>query len=571
MGKKTKEIFYQEARQAILKAVDRIYDAVRLSMGPAGGNALLFGVFGRSHRICNDGVTIAAVIEPKNEFEELATAAIKDAAKRTNEQAGDATTCTIVIAGKLIRSIFRDLDDTPSLLGMSASKSVMDIRRDLLKAGAETEEKIKSVSKKVESEEELRKIAIVSIESEELGKMVSEMSWKIGLDGFIVVNEGFGGKVTHEVIEGARFPAKVPGKGFINNPQRMEMVAEDVSVILTNYELKNTIELAKALEEILKTHVKLAILAPEFSQDVLNILWKANYKSLGRGAVEKTGVEIYPIKTPSLRTEQWEDLEVYFGAKFIDKKKGQKLLAIDESCLGFAEKIVVKDSETRDDATALGGKGSRKGGAIIGNQLSSAVQERIGNLRKSIEVTREEQDKNLIRQRIASLGSSVGMIRVSADSDAETYYLKKKIEDGVYACRAALEEGYVRGGGLCLKEISESIDNKYLKEALRAPYEQIQENAGKLEIGEDILDATKAIRLAVKHAVSVAASLSTVKVIIAEERDEQPWEAHGKVAQSILTFARYWARREGILDENKEEIEKDRMAREDIILRHTPD
>ncbi|MEK7112225.1 MAG: TCP-1/cpn60 chaperonin family protein, partial [Patescibacteria group bacterium] len=412
-------------------------------------------VFGRSHRICNDGVTIAAVIEPKNEFEQLATEVIKDAANRTNEQAGDATSCTIVLAGSLIKSIFSELSESSSHVGAGVKKtgSVMKIRKELLAAGKEVEEKVRQAAKEVKTLEDLKKIAIVSTENEEIGTIIAEMWWKAGKNGNILVNEGFGGKIETEIGAGARFPAKVPSKGFVNNPARMEMVAKDVSVLLTNYELKNPAQLGAAINPILKTHNRLAILAPEFSQEVLADLWKANFRLLGGGAIEKTNLEIYPIKTPSLRTVQWEDLEVYFGAKFIDKKKDQKLLGIDESVLGFAESIIVHDSETRDDATALGGKGARKGGAILDMQLSSAVQDRIETLRKAIEVTREEQDKNLLRQRIASLGSAVGVIKVSADSSSETYYLKKKIEDGVYACRAALEEGYVKGGGLCLKEI----------------------------------------------------------------------------------------------------------------------
>lgn len=570
MGKKTKQVFHNQAREVILRAVTRIYDAVRLTMGPSGGNALMYGVFGRSHRITNDGVTVAGVIEPKNEWEGLVVSAVQDAAKRTNEQAGDATTCTVVLLGRLVRSIFADLSALSSFAGTGGT-SVMKIRNELLEAGKQVEEKIAEAARKVESLEDLKKVATISTESAELGDLVADMSWKVGVDGFILVNEGFGGKITSEIIEGARFPAKVPGKGFINNPARMEMVAKDVAVLLTNYELRNPRELAQAINPLLKNNPKLAVLAPEFSQEVLADLWKANYKLLGGGAIEKTGIEIYPIKTPSLRTEQWEDLEVYFGAKFIDKKKDQKLLGIDESALGFAESITVKDSAVREDAVALGGKGARVS-EIQGMPVASLVQERIKNLKAQIEIEKEEQDKNLLRQRIASLGSAVGVIRVSADSDSETYYLKKKIEDGVYSCRSALEEGWVKGGGLCLKEIADEIDNKYLKDALRAPYEQIQENAEEeLKIGDDVIDAAKAIRLAVKHAVSAAASLATVKVIIAEERDKQPWEAHEYVGDAILQFARYWAKREGILDENKQEIERDRMWKEDRILRETPD
>ncbi|MEK7578868.1 MAG: hypothetical protein AAB456_04145, partial [Patescibacteria group bacterium] len=244
--------------------------------------------------------------------------------------------------------------------------------------------------------------------------------------------------------------------------------------------------------------------------------------------------------------------------------------------LGFLSKLVVKAADTREDAIALGGRGFQtqpfkmKGKEIA--QLESPVQARIKELQAKIENTREEGQKNLLRRRIAGLSSAVGIIRVSKDSEGETYYWKKKIEDAVYACRAALEEGYVKGGGLSLKEIAEDFDKDYwLRPALTACYDQIQENAGGLIIKENIIDPTKAIRLAFEHALSVVANLATVKVIIPHEKEITPYEGYQAIADAIKTYAIYWAREKGIIRENDAEVAKDEMAKHDDILRQTID
>ena len=193
-------------------------------------------------------------------------------------------------------------------------------------------------------------------------------------------------------------------------------------------------------------------------------------------------------------------------------------------------------------------------------------------LNEQLKETREEGQKNLLRRRIAGLSSAVGIIRVSGDSEAETYYWKKKIEDSVYACRAALEEGYLPGGGLALKEIAEALPkDNLLRPALLAPYEQIQENSEGIDIGEDIIDPTKAIRCAVEHAASVIANLITVKVIIPEEREKTPAEGYGAIAAALYKRAYWEAKEKGMIDENELEIERDTAAHHDAILRNTID
>lgn len=582
MNRLTEQKLDSEARQAILNGVNKVFEPVRRTLGPAGNNALIYGVYGRSHRLLNDGYTIAEVIEPKDEFENLAAKAFKDAAKKTNEKAGDGTTTTVVIAGKLINNIFNQLLAASSMIGEGTKQNVMELKRTLFASAKYVIEEIKKVAKKVETLEELEKISVVSTEDVELGKTIANMAWEVGEYGFIDIVEGHKGQIETEIIKGARFPAKIVAKGFVNDAAKFRMVAEDVEVILTNWKLDNVGQVADFLNPILKKHPKVAILAPDFSKEVVEDLFKACYQLVpdGKGGAmkQKSNIDIFPVKVPSLRTEQFEDIAIYTGARFINKDQGDKLYSFKESDLGFLGKLVVKDSEIREDAIATGGKGTQ---TLVGLNpitkdsytLETPVLERIKTLKQQVEESKEEADKNLLRRRIASLSSAVGIIRVGATSESELYYLKKKIEDGVYACKGALEEGYVKGGGLCLKEIAETLsEDDPLRHALIAPYEQIQENAeGEFEIGDEIIDPVKVVRLSVEHAVSAAGNLITCKMIIPEVREKSPAEGYEDIARSILIYARLYAKEQGLTRENLEEIERDNKARDDMMIRATVD
>lgn len=574
MHKPTPVLFDNQARAKILKGVNVVYEAVRRTMGPQGGNALIYGLYSRPYRLTNDGYTVADIIELKDPHENLAANAIQDAAKRTNLLAGDGTTCTVVVTGKGVNTILpmiSSMNETADLEKALASKGkkrgVMDIKHELFATKDEVVAKLKEMSRKVESLEELTRIAVVSVENEEYGKIIAEMAWKVGTGGYIDILEGFKGEVETEMIEGARFPAKIPAKVFVNKLERYEMEIVDTPVLLTNYIIDRA-----AMATIvgnLQGLQKLVIIAPDFKDSGLVAMANVN---------KKHNDLIYaPVKVPSLKTVQFEDVEVFTGARFINKDNGDKLTGITASDLGFLAKLIVKDADIREDCIALGGKGALKvpmsfsAGEVM-SEAPSPVEMRIKTLKEQLEATREEGQKNLLRRRIAGLASAVGIIRVSCDSEAETYYWKKKIEDAVYACKAALEEGYIRGGGLALKEIAEGLpEDNLLRPALLAPYEQIQENAERIEVGEDIIDPTKAIRCAVEHSVSIMANLATVRVIIPEEREKSPAEGYEAIARAIHQYVLMWAREKNIIQENEDEIARDEMTRHDAILRSIVD
>lgn len=566
MDKSTETLIEIAARKKILSGVRKVYNAVKLTLGPEGKNALLPRTFNRGPRNTNDGVTISENINLKDEHEKLAADFFKEGAKKTNELAGDGTTTTTVIGGFLVDQILsqRVLEDIPlaSLDGSKIEqKGVRALRQEMKEAKDLIIEEIKKASKPIKTLADLEKVAIVSIgkQDEETAKTVAKLVWEIGRDGagnfidnHIDVVEGYKREIEVETIKGMRFPAKVGARAFVTNPERFEMVAEDTKVLITNYKMDNPFQLVEILNKLKAS--KIAFFAPDFSPSVLKSMI-AN--------TQKAGIFCYPIKCPALRTEQLEDLAVYTGATVIDKDTGKKLESVEIIDLGFAGKIVVKDTENREDAVLLAGNGEK-----IKRGDGNLISERCETLKKQIKESRNELTTVSLQKRIANLSSAVGVIRVGATTSAEGLFLKLKIEDGVYACKAALEEGYVEGGGLCLKKIAEKLPKgNILYEAIRAPYNQIQKNAGgNLEIGKEIIDPAKVVRLEVEHGVSVASMIITTDILIPEVREKSPAEGYEEIAKAIRQYSIYWAQKEGIIKSSQDEMEKDRDQKFEEIL-----
>ncbi len=582
----TKTLLGQEAREAVRRGVNAIYEPVRRTFGPEGKNALLYQTFNRGPRITNDGVTVADVQEPKDIFARLAANAFKEGCKKTNERVGDGTTATAVIGGKLFNDLYRQLTEGSSTYNTGGKKKgVMSLRKEILATAKTVKEQIKAGATEVKTQEELEKIATVSVEDAEIGKIIAEIVWKAGRDSFVDVVEGYKGVIESEIIEGARFPAKIASKGFINRPAKYEMVAEQADVILTNHKLTNVLQTSGFISQVIKEHRKLVIFAPEFSGDVLNDMWNACFKSTPQG-ITKTGIEFYPVKVPSLKTEQFEDLAVYFGATFFDSAK-VKLTTLKSEDLGYVEKLVIKDSEVMEDAVALSGGGTReevitdvtekeeeiekKRGKdlvkvkekikVFTPRNTTKIKERIEVLRGQLAETRQDNFKKLLERRIASLSSAVGIIRVGDATAASSLYKKLKIEDGVYACRSALRNGYVKGGGLCLKEIADELpEANILKEALLAPFQQIQDSIdGGLEIGEEIIDPVDSVYYAVEHATQVVANLITVEIITPEVEDPVYGEGEFAIARALKELVISDKISKGQIMESQRESERDNM------------
>ncbi len=560
MPRPTRTLTGDKARQAIRDGVNAIYEPVRVTFGPEGRNSLLYRTMNRGERITNDGVTVAQCQEPQNPFVRMVAHAFRETCKRTNERVGDGTTCTTILGGTLYNSIFAELDSNESLLGSSSKKGAMALRKEILEAAETVKDEIKKSSKEIKTLKDLEHVATVSVEDPELGKIIAEMAWEVGTDGFIDVVEGYKGVIETEVNKGMRFAAKTAAKVFVNKPERFEMVAEDCPILLTNYSMDNVGEFVRSFNEINKTTSKLIVAAPSFSENVL-----VNFAN-----AMKQGFYIYPVKIPSLRTDQLEDLAVYCDAKFIDKAKGLELQNVRPADLGFIEKLVVKDTELKEDAVITGGRGTvnMENPVVEGEEgletetPQTRVQKRLETLKGQLEETKQENFKKLLERRIASMASAVGVIRVGDSTQASSLYRKLKIEDAVYACKAALRGGYVAGGGMCLKTIAEKLpEDSILRPALLAPYEQIQSSVeGGIEIGKDVIDPTESIYYAVEHATQVVANLITVDNITAEVDDPMPGEGEFAIAKALMELVISDKINKGQLKEGKEEAYRDSLG-----------
>lgn len=569
MSKPTITLSDKSVIEVLKKGVDAITVPVEKTLGPEAGTTLMYRTYNRGPRNVDDGFYTSEVIIPKNPFIRLVAEFFKEGTMRTNRKVGDGTSATTVVGGALFNFVYSILQSKAQGYSSgqnNSEKGVMQMKREILEEADKIKKEITKSSKPIKIIEELEKISAVSMGQEsEISKTIADMAWEVGPDGFLDVVEGYKNEIETELVKGMRFTAKVCGKAFVNKPERHEMVVEDCPVFITNHKMDNDMLVRFIISKFENT--KAIIMAPDFSDQVL----------VNMVLARKNGTFICPVKTPSTRTEVLEDVAIYCGAKLYDKNKGDKLQSVKKEDLGYITKLIVKDVETREDAVLLGGQGTevqsftekemvdvkngkdKEGNAKTRKESkikifeSTPVKERIKILKGQLGEAKHQQFKMLLERRIASMASAGGVIRVGSPTDAESLPLKLKIEDCVFNCRAALKSGYVKGGGLALKEIADKLkDEHILKTALLAPHKKIQENAGgHLDIGEDIIDSTDSVYYAVEYATSVVASLITIKTLITEEPEIAVGEGELKLAQSFDKAITAWKLKEGILTENE--------------------
>ena len=549
----------------IKKAVDIANETVKVTLGPDANLTLMYRTFNRGPRLVDDGFWTLEAQTPKNPFVRLAFETFKETVAKTNKKVGDGTSTTCLIAAKLFNELYIKISESLSGFGNSSSSGIK-LKKQILQEADKVKEQIRAASKEVKDLETLDKVAAISLgDTNDISKAVAKMAFEVGVDGFIDVVEGYKGELEYELAKGMRFPAKVVDKAFVNKPERYEMVIEDSPVLITNYKIDDPNVLRYLTEQVFQ-EIKYTILAPDFSKQAI----------VAMALSTKNGIFIQPVKVPSLRTEVLEDIATFCGATVVDKNKGHKLQTTKKDALGYFEKLTVKDAETKEDAILLGGKGTksqsyttieRKRNAKgededFANQYeSSPIKERIKTLRSQLVETQDDGFKRLMEKRIASMASAGGIIRVGAPTDAESLPLKLKVEDVVFACKAALKSGYVKGGGLCLKEIADQMeDGHVLKNALLQPYKQIQENAGgELEIGEDVIDPTDAVYYAVEHATSVVANLITTKNLIPEADEIENGEGELELAKAARELLFAWRKQHGLISEGEQQAISDGM------------
>ncbi len=533
----SKKILYgEDAKKALKRGIDAVADAVKVTIGPRGMNVAYEKSYG-GPVITNDGVSIAKEITLRDKFENMGAEIIKEVASKTNDVAGDGTTTSVVLAQAII---------TDGLKRTAMGANGLAVRHGIEKATEDVLAALRSLSKPVKGKEDIRQVATISAESEEIGRIIADTIDKVGKDGVVTVEESQVFGVESEVTQGIEFDKGYVSPYLITNTERMEAQYADVPIFMTDRKISAIKDILPLLEKLAATGKKeLVIIADDVDGEALSTFIVNKLRG---------GFSVLAVKAPGYgdrKKEMMEDIAVTIGATVITEDFGLKLESVELSHLGKARRVIA----TKDSTTIVGGKGKK-----------ADVEDRVSQLKAQLENTTSKYDKEKIVERIAKLAGGVAVIRVGAATETEMKYLKLKIEDAVNATKAAIEEGIVPGGGVALVKAAGKVANKVKKEALtgfdagyaalvnslRAPMRQILENVGYADsaaividqvmhgtaaIGYDalkdeivadvwkagIIDPVKVTRTALQNAASAAGILLTTEVAIAEEpKDEKP-------------------------------------------------
>ncbi len=533
----SKEIIYSEdVHKTLKKGVDAVADAVRITIGPRGKNVAFDRGFG-SPTITNDGVSIAKEISLKNKFENMGAEIVKEVATKTNDTAGDGTTTAVVLTQAIINEGMKR-----TALGANAMK----VRKGIDDAVNDTVSELKKMAKNVKSNDEIRQVATVSAESDELGKVIAETIEKVGKDGVVTVEESQSFGIESDVVEGLEFDNGYVSPYMVTNSERMEAEYKDVHVLVTDKKISTVKDVLPLLEG----------LAQAGSKDLVIIADDCDGEALATFVVNKLrgAFNVLVVKAPGYgdrKKDMLQDIAITVGADVISEDLGLTLEKATVSNLGKASRIV----STKDSTVIIGGAGTKK-----------EINARVESLKKQLETTESKFDREKLEERIAKLAGGVAVIRVGAATETEMKYLKLKIEDAVNATKAAIEEGIVPGGGTALAKISNRLSNKLsskesdpeykagyeiMLKALMMPLYQIAYNTGREDaamvvvnkvatekgnlgfdavsgeyvdmIKEGIIDPVKVTRSGVQNAASAAAILLTTEVAVADApEDEKP-------------------------------------------------
>lgn len=429
-------IFNEEARKALKLGIDKVANAVKVTIGPKGRNVVLGKSFG-APVITNDGVSIAKEIVLKDPVENMGAEIIKEVAQKTNDIAGDGTTTSVILTQAIIGEGMKHTN-----MGLG----VMGIRSGIESATKDVVLALKEISKPIKTKEEIRQVATISAESEELGKIIADTIDKVGKDGVVTVEESQVSGVFSEVVEGLEFDKGYISPYMITNTERMEAEYKDVPILVTDKKISAIKDVLPLLEALAKTGKKdLVVIADDVDGEALTtfILNKL------RG-----GFNILAIKAPGYgdrKKDLLSDIAVVLGATLVSEEVGLNLETVDMSVLGKADRII----STKDNTVIVGGKGKK-----------ADIDKKVSGLKKQIGNISSKFDKEKIEERIAKLSGGVAVIKVGAVTETEMKYLKLKIEDAVNATKAAISEGIVAGGGVALVKASQAVRVNFEKELL---------------------------------------------------------------------------------------------------------
>ena len=525
--------FDQEARQAMQRGVSKLARAVKVTLGPKGRNVIIQKSFG-SPTVTKDGVTVAKEIELEDKYEDMGAKMVKEVASKTSDVAGDGTTTATVMA----EAIYNE-----GLRAVVAGVNPMLMKRGMDRAVADIVEELKKMSTKVSNTKETEQVATVASNFDaEIGKMIAEATEKVGKDGVITVEEGKGLETYVEWVEGMQFDKGYLSPYFVTEPEEMKATLKDCYILIHEKKISAVKDLIPLLEKIAKTGKPLLIISEDIEGDALATLVVNKLRGT---------LNICAVKAPGYgdrRKAMMEDIAVLTGGKAIFEDLGIELEKVDISLLGRAKKIVVE----KENTTIVEGAGDTK-----------AIQGRIAQIRKEIESTTSDYDKEKLQERLAKLAGGVAQINVCAATEVEMKEKKLRVEDALHATRAAVEEGILPGGGVALIRASKALDKvkaanddektgiDIIRRAVEAPIKQISTNSGvdgaividkvrdakdtnfgfnadTLEYGDmlkfGVIDPTKVVRSSLMNAASVSSLLLTTDAIISEipEKKEAP-------------------------------------------------
>ena len=425
--------FDADARQALERGVNAVADAVKVTLGPRGRNVVLEKKFG-SPTITKDGVTVAKEISLKDPYENMGAQLCKEVASKTNDVAGDGTTTATVLAQAMVRE---------GLKNVAAGANPLLIRRGIEKAVAAAVEEIKRLAIPVQGKEDIAHVASISANDREIGELIADALDKVGKDGVITVEEAKGTTTTVEVVEGMEFDRGYISHYFATNTETMEAVLEDAYILIHEKKISNVHELLPLLEKVVQAGKPLLIIAEDVEGEALATLVVNRIRGT---------LNICAVKAPGFgdrRKAMLEDIAILTGGQFISEDLGHKLENVTIDMLGRARRITVN----KDKTTIVEGYGDRK-----------AVQGRIELIKKQIEETDSDYDREKLQERLAKLAGGVAVIHVGAATETELKEKKHRIEDAVHATRAAVEEGIVAGGGTTLIDIIPAIEKLELED-----------------------------------------------------------------------------------------------------------
>ena len=522
-------LYDEEARKSILKGVNTLADAVKVTLGPKGRNVIIDKSYG-SPTVTKDGVTVAKEIELEDKFENMGAQMVREVASKTSDVAGDGTTTATLLA----QAIYREGAKT-----VAAGSNPMDVKRGIEKAVAVVVKELQKLSKPTKDQKEIAQVGTISANNDEtIGSIIAEAMGKVGKEGVITVEEAKGLETELEIVEGMQFDRGYLSPYFVTNAEKMNVSLDDCYILINEKKISNMKDLLPILEQIAKSGKPLLIIAEDIEGEALATLVVNKIRGT---------LHVAAVKAPGFgdrRKAMLEDIATLTGGQVISEDTGSKLENITLSDLGRAKKIMID----KDNTTIVDGAGAR-----------AALEGRVKQIRAQIEETTSDYDREKLQERLAKLVGGVAVIKVGAATESEMKEKKARVEDALNATRAAVEEGIVPGGGVayirCLPSLSElklanadeQVGVGIVRKALEEPLKMIANNAGmegsivvekvkekkgafgfnaRTDEYEDmikagVIDPTKVTRFALQNAASVASLMLTTQCMIADKPDEK--------------------------------------------------